>query len=360
MFRRDSPYNDLPALPPACEIETRLVLKATIAASRALAQLNGMVERLPNPTLLIDTLNLQEARASSEIENIITTDDELYQASISELAVEDAATKEVLRYKEALWFGYKELTSRNRPLSTNLFIQLVQRIKSNQAAIRNTPGTQLKNPASGEVIYTPPEGENIIRDKLADLENFIHAQDGLDPLVKMAVIHYQFEAIHPFSDGNGRTGRIINILYLIQSEVLYLPVLYLSQGIIKDKTNYYRLLREVTEDYNWEAWILYMLKKVEETALDAQIKIAAVTEAMKDFSLQVQQRFPKIYSKDLIEILFRAPYTKRKFLVEEGIGSLKTVGEYLITLENAGLLDSVQVGKEKLYLNNILMDILKS
>ncbi len=225
------PFNNLPLLPPKADVETKAVLRKAIAAGRALAELKGLGETIPNQSMLINTLILQEAKASSEIENIITTNDALFKAFTAASQQFDPATKEVLRYREALWEGYNDL--KKKPvLTTNLFIKIVRTIKQTDAGIRNLPGTVIGNQRTGQVIFTPPQGEAIIREKLKNLEDFIHADDELDPLVKLALIHYQFEAIHPFFDGNGRTGRIINILYLVREGLLDLPVLYLSKAII--------------------------------------------------------------------------------------------------------------------------------
>jgi Fic family protein len=353
------PYNELPLLPPKSEIEDKAVLKKTIAASRALSELKGAIINLPNPTLFIDTINLLEAQASSAIENIITTQDELFKASVSDQKIENAATKEVIHYKDALWYGVEQLKSRPL-LTTNLFIAIMRIIKENQSGIRNVSGTQLKNPANGKVIYTPPEGETIIREKLKNLEDFIHAEDGMDPLVKMAIIHYQFEAIHPFFDGNGRTGRIILLLYLKFAGLLEMPALYLSDYIIRHKNDYYVQLRKVTEQGEWTGWVLYMLDMLEQTAMKARKQIADITQLMSDMGAEIQRAFPKMYSKDLMEELFRLPYTKRSQLVDAGLGSLKTIGNYLIKLEKSGFLRSEAVGKEKLYLNYRLLDVLKA
>lgn len=353
------PYNDLPLLPPQAEIENTIILKKTIAASRALSELKGAITNLPNPTLFIDTINLQEAQASSAIENIITTQDELFKASIAEKKNDNPATKEVMHYKDALWYGVEQINKRPI-LSTNLFVALVQIIKENKSSIRNAPGTQLKNPITNTVVYSPPEGENIIRDKLKNLEDFIHAEDNIDPLVKMAIIHYQFEAIHPFFDGNGRTGRIILLLYLKMAGLLDLPALYLSNYIIQNKNKYYTYLRKVTEDGNWQDWIMYMLDMVEQTALKGRNQITEIEALMNDMGKKIQQQLPKIYSKDLMEELFRLPYTKRNQLEKAGLGNLKTVGNYLKELENQGFLISEQVGKEKLYLNFKLLEVLKA
>ena len=250
-FDPNVPYNDLPLLPPSTEIESKEILRKVANAGRALAELKGLGKTIPNQSLLVNSIVLQEAKASSEIENIVTTNDALFKAFTAQTSNVGSSTKEVLRYREALWNGYKQLNKQNI-LSTNLFIQLVQIIKKNQAGIRKIPGTNIYNVATNEIIYTPPDGELVIREKLKNLEDYIHSKDDIDPLIKLALIHYQFEAIHPFSDGNGRTGRIINILYLVQQGLLELPVLYLSKFIIDKKNDYYHLIRQVTEQDLWE------------------------------------------------------------------------------------------------------------
>lgn len=356
-FDRKVPYNDLPLLPPKADIETKKILRKTISAGRALAQLNGTLLNLPNPTLFLDTIYLQEAKASSEVENIITTNDELYKSLVANRKIENAATKEVLSYKEALWLGLDEL--KTKPfITTNLCVKIVQCIKQNNASIRNTSGTTLSN-TQGEVIYTPPSGEQIIREKLANLERFINEDETIDPLIKMAILHYQFEAIHPFSDGNGRTGRILLLLYLKISGLLDTPAIYLSEYIIKNKIEYYKCLRNVTEKNEWEGYILYMLDMIEETANKGLNRLNKITVAMEETATEIKKKLPKVYSKDLIEILFRLPYTKRQHLIEENIGNLKTAGNYLIALEENGFLKSEKVGKEKLYLNQRLLKILE-
>ena len=357
-FDRKIPYNDLPLLPPKADTETKQILRKTISAGRALAQLNGTLLNLPNPTLFLDTIYLQEAKASSEVENIITTNDELYKSLVADRKTEKLATKEVLSYKEALWLGLEEL--KIKPLiTTNLCVKIVQCIKQNNASIRNTPGTKLSN-TEGEVIYTPPSGEQVIREKLANLEKFINEDETIDPLIKMAILHYQFEAIHPFSDGNGRTGRILLLLYLKLSGLLNTPAIYLSEYIIKNKIEYYRCLKDVTEKNEWEDYILYMLDMIEETANKGLKRLNKITLAMEETATEIKKKLPKVYSKDLIEILFRLPYTKRQHLIEENIGNLKTVGNYLKALEENGFLKSEKVGKEKLYLNQKLLEILEN
>jgi Fic family protein len=351
------PYNDLPGLPPAVEVETASVLRAAISASRALAELKGLGHTIPNQAMLVDSLVLQEAKASSEIEHIVTTNDALFRAFTSESAKVDAATKEVLRYREAIWSGDAALKSRPF-LTTNLFIGLVQTIKGNTAGIRQVPGTTIANAVTKEVVYTPPEGEAVIRDKLRALEDFIHGEDGPDPLVKMALAHYQFEAIHPFTDGNGRTGRIVNVLLLVNNGLLDLPVLYLSKYIIEHRSEYYRLLRAVTEHQDWEPWILYMLEAVEETARFTRGLIASIRDLMDEVGELLKALPGRVYSKELVELIFRQPYTKTQFLVSEGMAERKTATGYLRQLESIGILRGQRVGREVLYLNTRLYDLL--
>lgn len=357
-FDPQKPYNDLPLLPPKQDIETRNILRKTITAGRALAKLKGLGETIPNQSMLVNSVVLQESKASSEIENIITTDDALFRAFTAKTSRVDPSTKEVLRYREALWEGYNEL--KKRPiLATNLFVKLVQRIKENQAAIRRTPGTTISNAATGEIIYTPPEGKAVIRDKLKNLEDYIHGEDDIDPLIKLALIHYQFETIHPFSDGNGRTGRIISILYLVFQGLLDLPVLYLSKFIIDRKNDYYRLLRRVTEKSEWEPWILYMLDAVEETATFTRKRILDIRDLMTETMEMAKETLPgRVYSKELIELLFCQPYIKGQFLVDAGIAKRKTAAEYLKDLEKTGILTGKRIGREMLYLNTRLYDLL--
>ena len=357
-FNRNIPYNDLPLLPPQADIETKSILRKVILAGRALAQLNGALQNLPNPVIFLDTIYLQEAKASSEVENIITTNDELYTSLVAERKVENQAAKEVLCYKEALWLGLEQLKSKPF-ITTNLCIKIVQCIKQNCASIRVTPGTTLSN-VHGEIVYTPPSGETVIREKLANLEKFINEDSNIDPLIKMALMHYQFEAIHPFLDGNGRTGRILLLLYLKLSGLLDIPAIYLSEYIIKNKTEYYRKLRSVTENEEWEAYILYMLDMIEETSVKGLERLNKITTAIDKTADEIKTKLPKIYSKDLIEIIFRLPYIKRQHLIDENIGNLKTVGNYLIALEENGFLKSIKIGKEKLYLNQQLLQILES
>jgi len=356
-FNPGKPYNDLPKLPPKVDLETPAVLKKAIRANRELAELKGKAGIIPNQGILINSLILKEAKASSEIENVVTTNDRLYEAFSAGDKNYDPQTKEVLRYRQALWAGFNQL--KERPLSTNLFIDIVQTIKRNESGIRNTPGTVIANPNTNKIIYWPPEGEVLIRDLLGNLETFIHSDDDLDPLIKMAVIHYQFEAIHPFDDGNGRTGRILNILYLVLEELLTLPVLYMSGYIINRKADYYKLLRKVTEEEDWESWILFMLEAIENTAGETTSKIEAINNLLEETIEKAKAKLPdRVYSKELIEVLFEQPYCKIKFLVDKGIAQRQTAGDYLNELETIGILESKKSGREKLYLNIALYDLL--
>jgi len=356
-FNKKIPYNDLPDLPPKVALETKKILLKTIAASRALANFNGAIINLPNPPLFLDTIHLQEAKASSEIENILTTNDDLYRSVAMDMKFDNPEAKEVISYKDALWHGLKQMETRPF-ITTNLCIEIMQRIKGNTSGIRTAPGTTLSN-AKGVVIYTPPTGEKVIRTKLDNFERFVNTDNTLDPLIKMALMHYQFEAIHPFSDGNGRTGRILLLLYLKMTGLLDIPAIYLSEYIISNKADYYSGLRAVTEKEDWENWILYVLDMIETTAKKGLIRLKEITELMQKMAEEIRTQLPKIYSKDLIEILFRLPYTKRQYLINAGFGTPKTVGNYLNTLENSGFLRSVKVGKEKLYLNFRLMEMLE-
>lgn len=355
-FNKAEPFNDLPPLPPFAEFETKEVLTKTIKASRALAELNGAIRNLPNPSLFLDTLHLQEAKASSEIEQIITTNDDLYKAVVSDKKFNNSATKEVINYKEAIWLGLKRLEQKPF-ISTNLCVEIVQCIKQNEAGIRTTPGTTLTN-GKGEIIYTPPSGEKVIREKMANLESFINENNHIDPLIKLAISHYQFEAIHPFSDGNGRTGRILLLLQLKLEKLLDIPALFLSEYIIENKDKYYQGLRAVTENNDWSEFILYMLDMVEKTAVKGLNILESIIKLMDKTGEEIKGLLPKVYSKDLLEVIFKLPYTKRQNLIDIGLGTPKTVGNYLIALEGKGFLKSVKVGKEKLYLNLALMNLL--
>lgn len=305
-------------------MESKIVLRKVIRASRSLAHLNGAIRNLPNPTLFIDSIHLQEAKASSEIENIITTHEKLYQSYVGEEKFKYGPQKEVINYKKALWLGFERL--KDRPfITTNLCVEIVQCIKQNSAGIRVNAGTQLRN-SYGEVVYTPPEGERVIRDKMAQLESFINSDSELDPLIKMALAHYQFEAIHPFADGNGRTGRVLLLLHLKMEGLLDVPVLFLSEYIMKHRNEYYRLLRAVTQEGDWESFVLYMLDMVEQSSIAALDRLNKIVQLIETTGKSIKERLPKVYSKELMEVLFRLPYTKRQDLIELQLGTAKTVG----------------------------------
>jgi Fic family protein len=356
-FNRAVPYNSLPDLPPSKELETTPILKMAIRANKAIAELKISGHLIPNQAILIQALGLSEAKLSSEIENIVTTNDELYRAFADETSSGNAATKEVLLYKDALWHGYHALTSEKRLLTTHLFIELVQILKNSEQSIRQLHGTKLVN-SFGETMYTPPEGEVIIRQKLAQLEKFIYSENGLDPLIQMALVHYQFEAIHPFHDGNGRTGRILNILFLIERGLLDIPILYLSRYIIANKTAYYDGLRNVTEKNDWESWVLYILKGLEEMAIATRKQIIEIHLLIQEVAKKVRLTLPSIYSKDLVEVLFRSPYCKIKFLEDAGIAKRQTASTYLKQLEKEGILRSLKGGRDMYYVNDAFLNIL--
>ena len=358
-YNKELSYNNLPSLPPKVEIETKEILKKVILAREALARLRIANKRLPNEFVLINSVMLQEAKISSEIENIVTTNDDLYQAMVSGTEQINPQIKEVLHYPTALWEGFN-FVKKNGFLNTNLFIKLVAIIKETDSGIRKITGTKIANPISGEVIYTPPEGEKIILEKMSNLDNYINdTQDDIDPLIRMAVIHYQFESIHPFYDGNGRTGRIINILFLILNNLLDNPILYLSKYIIDNKSDYYLNLRKVTENNEWERWVAFMLDAVKETADYTEKKIENICEAMESIGVKIKNEAPNIYSRELVEVIFQLPYSKRKSLVDSGIVKEKTAGKYLLELEKIGILKSKKIGREKFYINNIFFNILK-
>ena len=344
-------------LPLDIDIETKAILKKSILANKALAKLNGVAKIIPNQAILINSLILQEAKDSSEIENIITTHDELYQSSL-DISNISHATKEVQSYSRALLKGF-DLVKDNSLLLTRHIVDIQQELEGNVAGIRKQAGTVLKNQATGEVIHTPPQEETTIRKLLDNLEQYINTNDGIDPLIKMAIIHYQFETIHPFYDGNGRTGRIINILYLVLNELLDLPILYLSSYIIKHKADYYRLLQEVRTKGSWEEWIIYMLEGIEQTATKQVQLINDIKELMDNTKEKLKSELPKIYSKDLLEVLFIHPYTKIDMLVENLELHRDTASKHLKAMEKIGILNSVQIKNTRFYVNVKLFELLQ-
>ncbi|MBL3525979.1 Fic family protein [Serratia plymuthica] len=348
----ETPNNALPILPPDLErVETRLILKACISARAAIAVLKTAGELIPDQALLINLLPMLEAKDSSRIENIVTTSDQLFQyADRADGA--DPATKEALRYRTALYDGYLHLE--NYPLCTNTAVTICTKLRAVQTDIRKTPGTVLRD-QNNNAVYTPPVGEDTIRNLLANWERFLHSDDDLDPLVKMAIAHYQFECIHPFHDGNGRTGRILNILYLIQTGLLSLPILYLSRFILERRDDYYLLLRKVTEEGDWESWILFMLEAVENTSRWTIDKISVVRKLMEETTAYVREKLPKIYTHELIQAIFAQPYCRIDNLVERGVAKRQTASAYLKQLVDIGVLEETTVGREKLYINTRLL-----
>jgi len=349
------PFNQLPLLPPKAEIETVAILKTCIDARASLAELKQAGELLPNQSLLINLIPILEAKDSSAIENIVTTTDRLFQYADNEDKA-DPQTKEALGYRTALKRGFESLSK--KPICTNSAVELCGIIKSKPMPIRKHPGTALANRDTGEVIYTPPEGEDLLTQLMSNWENFIHRDDNIDPLVKMAISHYQFEAIHPFSDGNGRTGRILNVLYLIESGLLTLPILYLSKYIIQNKYDYYQLLREVTWQNNWEDWIIFILNGVNETSTWTRLKISAIRELIQHTSDYIKTSLPKTYTHELVQILFEQPYCRINNLVEKDIAKRQTASVYLKQLCDIGVLNVVTVGKEKLFIHPKLIQLM--
>ena len=357
-FEPTKPYNTLPSLPPRAELESRAVLKACIEARAALAELKQAGALIPNQAVLINSIPLLEAQASSEIENIVTTTDRLFQFADDREALADPATKEALRYRTALREGFESLAK--HPLSTRTAVEICCTIKGVDMDVRRTPGTALVNERSGELIYTPPEGEALIRDKLANWEQFLHEAEDIDPLVRMAIGHYQFEAIHPFTDGNGRTGRVLNLLYLIDKGLLDIPVLYLSKAIIEAKQDYYRLLLDVSREGAWEPWLLFMLEAVRSTAHWTTSQIKAIRTLIDDTVHRMRRDAPGIYSRELTELIFVQPYCRIANLVDAGIAQRQTASVYLKQLVDIGLLKEMKAGREKLFINPQLLQTLRT
>jgi len=356
IFAPDRPYNTLPLLPPAVELETKPVLKLCIKARAALGELKVAGALIPNQSVLINTIPLLEAQASSEIENIVTTTDRLFQFAADVEGRADPATKEALRYRTALYEGFQTISQ--RPLGTATVVRICRTIKGVDMDIRRTPGTALQNDATGKIIYTPPEGETLLRDLLGNWEKFIHAETDIDPLVRMAVAHYQFEAIHPFTDGNGRTGRVVNLLFLIDQGLLEIPVLYLSRYIIAHKQDYYGRLLSVTLDGEWEEWIMFMLNAVVETAIWTTSKIRAIRDLIEKIADKIKSDAPQIYSRELAELIFVQPYCRIANLVDAGLAKRQTASVHLKRLCEIGVLEAIKSGREKLFINPAFMRLL--
>ncbi|MHB1356685.1 MAG: Fic family protein [Anaerolineae bacterium] len=334
------------------------MLRKCITASRALADLNGAGNLIPNQTILINSIPLQEARLSSQIENIVTTQDALYRAVVEPTRQVDVQTREVLRYRTALRYGYDTL--QRRPLDIDLMIELCSILRDEPATLRDHEPILIEDVGAGAAIYTPPRGRQTIVTLLHNLEEFLQNPAGIDPLIAMAIAHYQFEAIHPFIDGNGRTGRILNLLVLIKTGLLELPVLYLSRYIIQNKSEYYRRLRAVTEQHDWENWLLYMLTAVEETSRWTTGRIQAIRKLMDTTLQRCREQLPsRVYSKELVELVFVQPYVRIKSVVEAGLGQRQTASEYLVELERIGVLQREKRGHELLYRHPALLEILQ-
>ena len=358
-YNKNTAFNELPDLPPEAFTESPEILRHLAKASRYLGELNGLCASLPDPQLLINTIILQESKDSSAIENIVTTQDELYKAATEEETAHHAA-KEVLSYREALYTGLERMKAQKNLLLTNTMVEIMQTIKQTNAGIRNTPGTALKNAINGEVIYTPPCCEDVLREKLAALEQFINNPElsALDPLVKMAIIHYQFEAIHPFADGNGRTGRILNALYLVQQDLLSQPVLYLSSYIVKYKTEYYQLLRSVTEKENWHDWIIYILTAIIETSQLTTKKIKAMLLLKERVEKEMKEVLGSSFSYELLQLIFSLPYLKIELLEKRGIAHRQTASTWLKRLTAANIVKPQKIGRTTYYINYKLMELL--
>jgi Fic family protein len=357
-FDPTRPYNDLPLLPPKVDLETRAVLKACIDARAALAELKQAGALIPNQAVLINTIPLLEAQSSSEIENVVTTTDRLFEFAGRDAAA-DPVTKEALRYRTALRQGFDDL--KRRPLSTATAVRICRTIKGVDIDVRRTAGTALVNERTGNVIYTPPVGERLLRDLLANWERFIHDVSAIiDPVVRLAVQHYQFEAIHPFVDGNGRTGRVLNLLFLVEQGLLDLPVLYLSRAILQQRAEYYRLLDAVRTEAAWEEWNLFMIHAVTDTARWTTAKIRAVRELIEKTAAKLSAEAPRLYTRELVELLFVQPYCRIGNLVDAGIAQRQTAATYLQQLVAHGLLKEVKRGREKLFVNAPMLALLIS
>ena len=350
------PYNNLLRLPPAIDVETKAVMRRCVTARAAIAELRLAGQLIPDQSVLINTIPLLEAKDSSEIENIVTTNDVLFREAGNTDDASDPAAKEALRYRSALTGGYQAL--KTRPLTTRTAIDICSAIKGVEMDVRRTPGTQLKNSFTGEIIYTPPEGQHLLRELLADWERYLHEDSEVDPLIRMAILHYQFEAIHPFIDGNGRTGRVLNILILIQAGLLDIPTLYLSRHILRTRGQYYSLLQGVTLRGEWEPWVLYILTAVEITAGWTNARIRAIRDLMDHTAAHIRAEAPGIYTRELVETIFAQPYSRIAHLIEAGIAKRVSASRYLKQLAAIGVLEEEKVGRDKVFIHRKYMQLL--
>jgi Fic family protein len=348
----------LPLLPLELDLETKIVLKKLPSAHAALAELKGIAATIPSQNILINTLGIQEAKDSSAIENIITTHDEIYKSGLNIESFKSLEAKEVQNYIEAMKTGF-ELCTKTGLITNKTILQIQEILEGNRAGFRKLPGTTLKSTATGDVIYTPPQDLQEIIRLMTNLEKFINDRTlcDYDPLIKMVIIHYQFESIHPFYDGNGRTGRIINILYLILEKLQNLPILYLSNFIIKNKSEYYRLLQEVREKNNWEEWLLFMIEGVDVTARETISLIVQIRELMKSYKHTLRDKY-KFYNQDLLNNLFKHPYTKIEFIQKDMGVSRLTAANYLNQLAQDKFLTKMKLGTGNYYINEPLFDLL--
>lgn len=356
------PTYSIPPLPPPVNLETVRILKALNAASRALADLKGQAKTIPNQGILIDTLALQEAKASSEVENIVTTQDELFQAELFPDAAQSPAAKEVSRYRDALRLGFAKQLETDGLIPNSALIEMFRLLKDRDDGFRKTPGTALKNEASGEIVFVPPQDVNEIVAHMTALERFINDDDAsdLDPLIKMALIHHQFESIHPFPDGNGRIGRILNVLYLTRTGLLEIPVLYLSRHITRHKATYYRFLQDVRDSDGgaeaWENWVVFILEAVAETSRTTIRLVEGIRQQMVDVKQRMRRELPKLYSQELLNNLFRHPYTRIEFVQSDLSVSRQTAARYLDTLSSNGFVKKQQAGRNVYFIN---MDLVR-
>lgn len=354
-WQSDVPYNELPQPPPVESLETRRVLKAGIGANAGLAQLDQAAASIPNPTVLINTIPLLEAQASSAIENIVTTTDALFR-HLDDASGADPATKETLRYRTALRVGFERTVERG--LTSGTASAVCSTIKGREMDLRALPGTRIGNPATGEITYSPPEGRARITEMVSQWERFVHSEDGMDPLVRMATAHYQFEAIHPFTDGNGRTGRILNVLILVEAGLLRQPLLYLSRYIIETKSDYYRLLLAVTAEGAWEEWILYILTGIEQTSRSTVRKIGAIRELQDDFGRRARMASKGGSDSEFQSVLFEQPYCRIRTVMERCRVSRPTATSWLNALVKADLLLDYKLGRDRLFVNREFLELL--
>jgi Fic family protein len=353
------PSYAIPDLPPPVNLETISVLKALAKANRALAELKGRAATIPNQGILIDTLALQEAKASSEIENIVTTQDELFQADLQLEGLDSAAAKEVALYRDALKLGFDHLAKSDGLITNRTLMEVFRLLKGREDGFRVTPGTALKNDQTGEIVYVPPQDAREIEAHMVALERFVNEDErsALDPLIKMALIHHQFESIHPFPDGNGRIGRILNVLYLTRAGLLEIPILYLSRHITRTKADYYRLLQAVRTDGAWEDWVLYMLEAVAETAKTTLALVEGMRSQMASVKKRLREELPNLYSQDLLNNLFRYPYTRIEFVVNDLGVSRQTAAKYLDLLAEKGFVDKHRSGRSNYFVNAALLKL---